>query len=36
MQLRKLHNINSITFFGADVSFKLKLPFVVDGKTLKS
>ncbi len=31
MQLRKLYNTNAITFFGADVSTVLKLPFVVEG-----
>lgn len=31
MQLRKLYNTNSITFFKADVSTELKLPFVVEG-----
>tara|TARA_R110002074_G_scaffold386907_1_gene568786 strand:- start:130 stop:579 length:450 start_codon:yes stop_codon:yes gene_type:complete len=31
MQLRKLYNTNAITFFGADVSTELKLPFVVEG-----
>lgn len=31
MQLRKLYNTNSITFFKADVSTKLKLPFVING-----
>lgn len=31
MQLRKLHNTNSITFFSTDVSMELKLPYVVEG-----
>lgn len=31
MQLRKLHNTKSITFYKADVKSKLELPFVVEG-----
>ena len=31
MQLRKLHNTNTITFFKADTSSHMELPFVVNG-----